>query len=67
MRKARQDGIDYVEMFYNPKRKHDRNGMPSPVDFERQQKLRYEDVQETRGYSERMFWKAACGFFWVTN
>jgi putative transposase len=25
-------------MFYNPKRKHVRNGMLSPVEFERQQK-----------------------------
>lgn len=35
---ARQDVFDYIEMFYNPKRKHARNGMLSPVDFERQQK-----------------------------
>jgi len=31
--------FDYIEMFYNPKRKHVRNGMPSPVDFEKQQKI----------------------------
>ncbi len=36
---ARQDVFDYIEMFYNPKRKHVRNGMLSPVDFERQQKM----------------------------
>jgi putative transposase len=37
---ARQDVFDYIEMFYNPKRKHSNNGMLSPVDFEiRQQKL----------------------------
>ncbi|WP_088649382.1 IS3 family transposase [Marinibacterium profundimaris] len=37
---ARQDVFDYIEMFYNPKRKHAKNGMLSPVDFEiRQQKL----------------------------
>ncbi|WP_240497656.1 IS3 family transposase, partial [Thioclava sp. F34-6] len=41
---ARQDVFDYIEMFYNPKRKHARNGMLSPVDFERQQKLRHEGV-----------------------
>lgn len=35
---ARQDVFDYIEMFYNPKRKHVRNGMLSPVDFERQRK-----------------------------
>jgi putative transposase len=37
---ARQDVFDYIEMFYNPKRKHTNNGMLSPVDFETwQQKL----------------------------
>ena len=28
---ARQDVFDYIEMFYNPTRKHIRNGMLSPV------------------------------------
>jgi len=37
--KSRRDVFDYIEMFYNPKRKHARNGMLSPVDFERQQKI----------------------------
>ena len=41
---ARQDVFDYIEMFYNPKRKHVRNGMLSPVEFERQQKMRAEGV-----------------------
>jgi putative transposase len=27
--------FDYIEMFYNPTRKHVRNGMLSPVEFER--------------------------------
>lgn len=37
---ARQEVFDYIEMFYNPKRKHTNNGMLSPVDFEtRQQKM----------------------------
>lgn len=35
---ARQDIFDYIEMFYNPKRKHARNGMLSPVDFEDRQR-----------------------------
>lgn len=34
---ARQDIFDYIEMFYNPKRKHSTNGMLSPVEFERRQ------------------------------
>ena len=41
---ARQDVFDYIEMFYNPKRKHVRNGMLSPVEFERQQKTKHEGV-----------------------
>ena len=48
---ARQDMFDYIEMFYNPKRKHVRNGMLSPVEFERQQDMKTEGVWKTRGYS----------------
>jgi Integrase core domain len=52
---AGQDVVDYIEMFYNPKRKHTNNGMLSPVDFEtRQQKLKEAGVQETRGTSRRL-------------
>jgi putative transposase len=36
---AREDVFDYVDTLYNPKRKHVRNGMLSPVDLERQQKM----------------------------
>jgi len=37
---ARQDVFEYIELFYNPKRKHTNNGMLSPIDFEtRQQKM----------------------------
>ena len=34
---ARQDVLEYIEMFYNPKRKHANNGVLSPVIFEQQQ------------------------------
>ena len=37
--KARQDVFDYIEILYNPKRKHVRIGMLSSVEFERQQKM----------------------------
>ena len=37
---ARQDVFDYIEFFYNPQRKHVRNGMLSPINFEQQQKLK---------------------------
>ena len=39
---ARADVFDYIEMFYNPTRKHARNGMLSPVEFERRHKARAE-------------------------
>ncbi len=39
---ARQDVFDCIEMFYNPARKHARNGMLSPVEFERQHKAQSE-------------------------
>ena len=32
---ARQDVFDYIEMFYNPKRRHSSNGDLSPVEFEK--------------------------------
>ena len=41
---ARQDVFDNIEMFRNPKRKHVRNGMLSPVEFERQRKTVTEGV-----------------------
>jgi putative transposase len=41
---ARQDVFDYIEMFYNPKRKHTTNGMLSPVEYERQQSMRTKGV-----------------------
>ncbi|AKO97747.1 hypothetical protein MALG_02584 [Marinovum algicola DG 898] len=42
--KASQVVFDYIEIFYSPKHKHTRNGMLSPLEFERQQKLRHEGV-----------------------
>ena len=40
---ARQEVFDYIEIFYNPRRKHVRNGMLSPVEVERQRET------ETKG------------------
>ncbi|MFG1259992.1 IS3 family transposase [Xanthobacter flavus] len=48
---ARRDVFDYIEMFYNPTRKHARNGMLSPIEFERQHKATPEGVQKTRATS----------------
>jgi len=41
---ARRDVFEYIEMFYNPQRKHTNNDMLSPVEFERQQKLKMRGV-----------------------
>lgn len=50
----RRDVFEYIELFYNPKRKHTNNGMLSPVEYEiRQQKLNRAGVWETRGTSLR--------------
>tara|TARA_R110000868_G_scaffold347723_1_gene608685 strand:- start:7047 stop:7421 length:375 start_codon:yes stop_codon:yes gene_type:complete len=35
---ARDDIFDYIEFFYNSKRKHGNNGLLSPIDFEAQYK-----------------------------
>jgi len=41
---ARLDVFDYIEMFYNPKRKHANNGMLSPINFEERQKMKLQGV-----------------------
>jgi putative transposase len=41
---ARADVFNYIEMFYNPQRKHVRNGMLSPMAFEAKQKLNLQGV-----------------------
>ena len=41
---ARQDVFDYIEMFYNPKRRHSYANRLSPVEFERQYFSRQESV-----------------------
>ena len=42
--------FDYIEMFYNPSRKHTNNGMLSPVDDEtKQRKMNEAGVSKTRG------------------
>jgi putative transposase len=41
---ARRDVFDYIEMFYNPKRRHEYNGQLSPAEFERQHFRRLDSV-----------------------
>ena len=43
-KQARADVFDYIEFFYNPKRKHGNNGLLSPIDFERQKKWKAQGV-----------------------
>jgi hypothetical protein len=44
--------FEYIEMFYNPKRKHTNDGMLSPIHHEtRQHKLNKAGVKKTRGIS----------------
>lgn len=59
---ARRDVFDYIEFFYNPQRKHVRNGMLSPIDFEQQQKLKLQGVYKSRGYSDRPVSPLSTGF-----
>jgi len=42
--KARQDVFDYIEFFYNPKRKHGNNNMLSPIEFEEKMKTLQQGV-----------------------
>lgn len=41
---ARQDVFDYIEMFYNPKRRHSFNERLSPVEFEKRHFLRLQSI-----------------------
>ncbi|WP_339527021.1 IS3 family transposase, partial [Pseudomonas sp. EA_35y_Pfl2_R111] len=41
---ARADVFDYIEMFYNPKRRHGFNNQLSPVEFEKRYFQRLESV-----------------------
>ena len=41
---ARRDVFEYIEMFYNPQRKHTNNGLLSPIEFEQRQKLEMQGV-----------------------
>ena len=41
---ARQDIFDYIEMFYNPKRRHSSNDQLSPVEYEKQYEMRLKSL-----------------------
>src|SRR6202142_60896 len=44
---AKADVFDYIERFYNPKRRHSTIGYNSPVEFERPMKLAWGAVNRT--------------------
>ncbi len=46
---ARQDIFNYIKMPYNRKCKYANSGLLSPVEYVGQQKLKKQDVLETRG------------------
>lgn len=41
---GRQDVFDYIEMFYNPRRRHGNNNRLSPVEYEKQYFERFTSV-----------------------
>lgn len=53
---ARADVFQYIEMFYNPKRRHNSNDVLSPVEFERKYALRADDcLQKPGGFIPRSY------------
>jgi putative transposase len=50
---AKADVFDYIERFYNPKRRHSTIGYMSPMEFERQAGLAYAGVNRTGCSSSR--------------
>ena len=50
--RPRPDALDYIEMFYSPKCKHVGDGILSPVEFERRQKVRPVCLQNWRLFRE---------------
>lgn len=51
---ARSDVFHYIEMFYNPRRRHGTAEGLSPVEFERRQSQRLKSVQESWSDSIRI-------------
>ena len=41
---AKQDVFDYIELFYNPKRRHGYNGNLPPVEFEKNYFMKLESI-----------------------
>ena len=52
---ARADVFDYIERFYNPRRRHSKLGYLSPMEFEARAMLALLDVRETGSRPEAKF------------
>ena len=52
---AKADVFDYIECFYNPKRRHSTIGYLSPVEFERQAGFRLGGCQPNRVQAKQPF------------
>ncbi len=50
---ARADVFDYIERFYNPRRRHSKLGYLSPMEFEARATLAYLTVHQTGSSSQR--------------
>ena len=50
---ARADVFDFIERFYNRKRRHSTTGYLSPIEFERRAEVTQATVNKTGGISER--------------
>jgi putative transposase len=52
---ARSDIFEYIEMFYNSKRRHGSNGQRSPLDYEKAHQKMVRCVYKVDGYSKPFY------------